>query len=70
MKSFFQLGTMPEVGDLIMRIHPREGQPRIYMVVEKTPLPYGNGHVYKVVPNQTFHPAHLQSYYAPLSEHP
>ena len=70
MKSFFQLGTMPAVGDLIMRIHPQEGQPRIYMVVEKIPLVYGKGYEYRVVPNQTFHPAHLQSYYAPLSEHP
>ena len=64
MKTFYQLGTMPQVGDLIMK-KASDGfdNPAIFMVTKIIGDTY---HVSKT--GHALHGRHLASYYSPLGQ--
>ena len=64
MKTFYELGTMPKVGDLITKLNGDGwGNPVVFMVTKIVGDTY---HVHNG--NRTLHPKHLASYYAPLGQ--
>ena len=64
MKTFYELGTMPQVGDLIMKVSSDGwGNPVIYLVTKIIGDTY---HVSKQ--GHSIHWRHLASYYAPLGQ--
>jgi len=64
MKTFFQLGTLPQVGDLIMKEGGDGwGNPVVYIVTNIIGDTY---HMSKS--GYSMHIKHLQSYYSPLSQ--
>ena len=64
MKTFYELGTMPKVGDLIMKINGDGwGNPVVYMVTNIIGDTY---HVSKQ--GHSLHWRHLASYYIPLEQ--
>ena len=64
MKTFYELGTMPKVGDLIMKTNGDGwGNPVVFMVTEIIGDTY---HVSKT--GHALHGRHLASYYAPLGQ--
>ena len=64
MKTFYELGTMPQVGDLIMKVNGDGwGNPVIFMVTAINDRTY---HVSKQ--GLSIHWRHLATYYAPLGQ--
>ena len=64
MKTFYELGTMPQVGDLITKINGDGwGNPVVFMVTNIVDDTY---HVSKQ--GHSLHWRHLASYYAPLGQ--
>ncbi len=64
MKTFYELGTMPKVGDLIMRYFPdNDGFQPIFMITSII------GDTYHTHKNGAhMHVAHLRCYYSPLGQ--
>jgi len=63
MKTFYELGTMPKVGDLIMRYTPTELDDNVFMITSIVGETY---HISKR--GYTLHARHLASYYSPLGQ--
>ena len=64
MKTFYELGTMPKVGDLITKTNGDGwGNPVIYLI---TKIIDENYHVHNG--NRSLHRKHLASYYSPLGQ--
>ena len=64
MKTFYELGTMPQVGDLIMKTASDGwGNPVIYLVTKIIGDTY---HCHKK--GHSLHARHLASYYSPLGQ--
>jgi len=63
MKTFYELGTMPKVGDLIMRNPPTELDDNVYMITSIVGDTY---HISKT--GHCLHSRHLTSYYSPLGQ--
>lgn len=64
MKTFYELGTMPQVGDLIIKLtSQRMDTPVVYLVTKIIGDTY---HVSKQ--GHSLHWRHLASYYAPLKQ--
>ena len=64
MKTFYELGTMPQVGDLIMKTcSDGWGNPVIHLVTKIIGETY---HVSKT--GHSIHARHLASYYSPLGQ--
>ena len=62
MKTFRELGTMPQVGDLIMRKNGR-GETLVLMITEI------DGHTYRTHEKKySIYKTHLQTYYSPLKQ--
>ena len=65
MKTFHELGTMPQVGDLIMKICTDErDNPVIYLVTKII----GDAYHVSRQGGGALHWRHLASYYAPLEQ--
>jgi hypothetical protein len=63
MKTFYELGTMPKVGDLIMRYTPSELDDNVFMITSIVGETY---HISKT--GWTLHARHLASWYVPLAQ--
>jgi len=63
MKTFYELGTMPKVGDLVMRTPPTELDDNVYMITSIVGDTY---HISKT--GHSLHSRHLRSYYSPLGQ--
>ena len=63
MKTFYELGTMPKVGDLIMRYIQTELDDNIFMV---TAIVGDTYHISKA--GHCLHSRHLASWYVPLAQ--
>ena len=64
MKTFYELGTMPKVGDLIMRYFAdNDGHQPVFMITSII------GDTYHTHKNGAhMHVRHLRSYYSPLGQ--
>ena len=63
MKTFHELGTMPKVGDLIMRTYQTDKDENVFMI---TSIVRDSYHIsYR---GHTIHSRHLAHYYAPLGQ--
>jgi len=64
MKTFYELGTMPKVGDLITKTNGDGwGNPVVYMVTEIV-----GDHYRTHKQGHSLHARHLASYYSPLGQ--
>ena len=63
MKTFHELGTMPKVGDLIIRTSQSKLDDNVYMITNVIGDTY---HISKR--GYTLHARHLASYYSPLGQ--
>ena len=63
MKTFYELGTMPKVGDLIIRKSSTEWDDNVYMITKIVGDTY---HISKQ--GHTLHARHLASYFSPLGQ--
>ena len=63
MKTFYELGTMPKVGDLIIRKSSTEWDDNVYMI---TTIVGDTYHISKQ--GHTLHARHLASYFSPLGQ--
>ena len=61
MKTFHELGTMPKVGDLIIRKSRTDWDDNVYMI---TAIKGDTYHISKQ--GHSLHARHLASYYSPL----
>ena len=63
MKTFYELGTMPKVGDLIIRTSQTDKDDNVFMVTKIV------GDTYTIhKQGYTLHARHLKSYYSPLKQ--
>jgi hypothetical protein len=63
MKTFYQLGTLPKVGDLIMRHTPTELDDNVFMVTSIVGDTY---HISKA--DHCLHVRYLEHWYSPLGQ--
>ena len=63
MKTFYELGTLPKVGDLIIRTSQTDKDDNVYMITSIVGDTY---HISKR--GYTLHERHLKSYYSPLGQ--
>ena len=63
MKSFHELGTMPKVGDLIIRTIQTDKDDNVYLITKIIGDTY---HINKR--NHSLHARHLASYFSPLGQ--
>lgn len=63
MKTFHELGTLPKVGDLIIRTIRTNNDDNVYMITKIIGDTY---HISKS--GYSLHERHLASYYSPLSQ--
>ena len=63
MKTFHELGTMPKVGDLIIRKSSTEWDDNIYLITKIVGDIY---HIHKQ--GHSLHARHLASYFSPLEQ--
>ena len=63
MKTFYQLGTLPKVGDLIMRTEPSDQGDNVFMITSIVGDTY---HISKT--GHCLHVRHLEHWYSPLGQ--
>ena len=63
MKTFYELGTLPKVGDLIMRTDPTDLDDNVYMITSIVGDTY---HISKT--GHTLHERYLEHWYSPLGQ--
>ena len=63
MKTFYELGTMPKVGDLIIRKSQTQWDDNVYMITKIIGDSY---YIHKR--GHSLHARHLASYYSPLGQ--
>ena len=63
MKTFHELGTMPKVGDLVIRTVQTDKDDNVYMITSIVGDTY---HISKR--GYSLHARHLASYYSPLGQ--
>ena len=63
MKTFYELGTLPKVGDLIIRTIQTNKDDNVFMITDI----WGNN-TYIIHTGHSLHARHLASYYSPLKQ--
>jgi len=63
MKTFYELGTLPKVGDLIMRTEPTDLDDNVFMITSIVGDTY---HISKT--GHCLHERYLEHWYSPLGQ--